>query len=152
MSRTVQASLTWNIHEEQLSQSSTEAAGEITSSAQHNQSKRVVTFLQNGQPSNSYNSMGLEGRFLKFFKLPATKAAVPSLTKAGAPAVATCSIKHSFSCSVQTLGALNHCAPKGRTAILWSGATSYLLLPAAFSSLYLLRVAFASAVCAPCAR
>lgn len=51
------------------------------------------TFLQKGQPSNSYNSTGLEGRFLKFFRLPETKAAVPSLMKAGAPAVAVCAGK-----------------------------------------------------------
>ena len=49
-----------------------------------------VTFLQKGQPSNSYSSIGLEGRFWKFFRLPETKAAVPSLKKAGAPAVTVC--------------------------------------------------------------
>lgn len=51
------------------------------------------TFLQKGHPSNSYNSIGLDGRFLKFFRFPETKAAVPSLIKAGAPAVAVCAGK-----------------------------------------------------------
>lgn len=36
------------------------------------------------------------------------------------------------------------------TANCWPGATSYLSLPAALPSLYLLRVALASLVCAPC--
>lgn len=48
------------------------------------------TFLQNGQPSNSYSSIGFLGRFLKFLRLSDTKAAVPSLTSAGTPAVAVC--------------------------------------------------------------
>lgn len=52
----------------------------------------LLTFLQKGHASNSYSSIGLEGRFLKFLRLPETKAAVPSLMNAGAPAVAVCKI------------------------------------------------------------
>ncbi len=95
--------------------------------------------------------MGFLGRFLKFLRLSDTKAAVPSLTNAGTPAVAVCR---------QFLGLFNPMAARclrglqvlikpRLTAILCPGATSYRDFPAAFSSLYLLRVFLASCVCAP---
>ena len=50
------------------------------------QCNAALTFLQKGQPSNSYSSIGLAGRFLKFLRLSLTKAAVPRRNSAGAPA------------------------------------------------------------------
>ena len=142
----MQASLTCSRRNEKVASCAIKQASAI----QGNNVPELNTFLQNGQPSNSYSSMGFLGRFLKFLRLSDTKAAVPSLTNAGTPAVAVCR---------QFLGLFNPlaaCNSRGLqvlmkprlTAILCPGATSYLDFPAAFSSLYLLRVFLASCVCA----